>query len=123
MDAPVNGLNLYYEIHRQALALRKDGRRSGGADPIFGDRKTATAGYSLSANVALRIAIQRPDAVNRLALISIPRHRNGWYPEVLAGMAEATKQSAIYKIYAQGAAAGGLAGAAAEEQRNAGQGL
>lgn len=43
-------------------------------------------GYSLGANSSLRCAIQHPDLVRRLAVVSIPCRRTGWYPEVLAGM-------------------------------------
>ena len=65
-------------------------------------------GYSLGAGVALRCAIQHQDLVHRLVLLSTPFKRQGWYPEVLAGMsemreeaAEAMKQGFIYPLYAQ----------------------
>lgn len=41
-------------------------------------------GYSLGGNSTLRCAIQHPDLVRRLAVVSIPYRRDGWYPEVLA---------------------------------------
>ncbi|RZU77417.1 pimeloyl-ACP methyl ester carboxylesterase [Micromonospora kangleipakensis] len=44
-------------------------------------------GYSLGGGVALRTAIQHPGLVRRLALVSAPCKRQGWYPEVLAAMA------------------------------------
>ncbi|WP_446216253.1 alpha/beta fold hydrolase [Micromonospora sp. IBHARD004] len=44
-------------------------------------------GYSLGGGVALRTAIQHPGLVRRLALVSSPCKRQGWYPEVLAAMA------------------------------------
>ena len=45
-------------------------------------------GYSLGGDVALRTAIQHPDRVRRLVVLSTPFARNGWYPEVLEGMAQ-----------------------------------
>jgi pimeloyl-ACP methyl ester carboxylesterase len=65
-------------------------------------------GYSFGGAAALRTAIQHPQLVRRLVLVCQPCQRDGWYPESLAGMeqlgsglAEATKQSPMYQIYAQ----------------------
>jgi pimeloyl-ACP methyl ester carboxylesterase len=44
-------------------------------------------GYSLGGGVALQTAIRHSEVVRRLALVSTAFKRNGWYPEVLAGMA------------------------------------
>ena len=61
-------------------------------------------GYSLGAGACLRATIQHPGQVRRLALVSIPCRRDGWFPEVLAGMAEVSsagfdqiKRSAMYQ--------------------------
>lgn len=43
-------------------------------------------GFSLGGGVALRTAIQHPPAVRRLALVSTPFKRSGWYPEMAAAM-------------------------------------
>src|ERR1700678_1077325 len=65
-------------------------------------------GYSLGGGTALRTAIQHPDLVRRLILVSHPCKRDGWYPESLAGMdqmgsqlAEPLKQSPMYQVYAE----------------------
>ena len=44
-------------------------------------------GYSLGGGVALQTAIRHPEVVRKLALASTAFKRDGWYPEVLAGMA------------------------------------
>jgi pimeloyl-ACP methyl ester carboxylesterase len=45
-------------------------------------------GLSLGAAVGLRTAIQHPDKVRRLVVISSPYARSGWYPEAQEGMAQ-----------------------------------
>ncbi len=45
-------------------------------------------GYSLGGGASLRCAIQHPERVRRLALVSTPCRRDGWFPEVRAGMAQ-----------------------------------
>ncbi len=64
-------------------------------------------GYSLGAGTALRTAIQHPEAVRKLVVVSTPCKRNGWYPEIRAAMSQLTSASAemmkpspIYKTYA-----------------------
>ena len=59
-------------------------------------------GYSLGAATALRTAIQHPDVVRRLVIVSHPVRHDGWFPQSLAGFdqmgpafAEAMKQSPI----------------------------
>lgn len=64
-------------------------------------------GYSLGGGVALRTAIQHPEVVNKLIVVSAPFARQGWFPEVLAGMAQMSEASAMmmqqtpmYRLYA-----------------------
>ena len=64
-------------------------------------------GYSLGGGVALRTVIQHPEVVRKLVLVSTPFKRDGWYPEILAGMgqmgpqvAEQMKQTPMYQLYA-----------------------
>jgi len=71
----------------------------------LGIEKADLVGYSLGGGVALRTAIQHPEVVRRLVLISTPFKRDGFYPEVLAAMqlgpaaAEGMKQSPLSQLY------------------------
>ena len=63
-------------------------------------------GYSLGGGVAFRLAVQHPDAVRRLVLVSAGFAQNGFYPEMLplqaqvgAGMAEMMKNTPMYTSY------------------------
>ena len=152
--APVNGLNLYYEIHgageplillhgglgatemfgellpllsntRQVIAvdLQAHGRTADIERPLryeamaddiaallkhLGVGKADIIGYSLGGGVALRTAIQHPGLVRKLVVVSTAFRRDGWYPEIVAAMAqmgpaaaEPMKQSPMYQMYAR----------------------
>ena len=43
-------------------------------------------GYSFGGGAALQTAIRHPESVRKLVLVSTPCKRDGWYPEVRAGM-------------------------------------
>jgi pimeloyl-ACP methyl ester carboxylesterase len=65
-------------------------------------------GYSLGAGAALRAAIQHPTRVRKLAVVSIPFRREGWFPEVLATMDQMSsagfehmKHTPLYAAYAE----------------------
>src|SRR2546430_4271443 len=64
-------------------------------------------GWSLGAGVALQTAIRHPEVVRKLVLASAPFKQNGWYPEVLAGMAsmdaEAMVGSPMHDAYVRAA--------------------
>jgi pimeloyl-ACP methyl ester carboxylesterase len=150
--APVNGLNLYYEIRGTGEPLIL---LHGGVVGItmFGPNLTALAekqkviavelqghghtadidrplsyeamaddiaalikhlkidradvmGYSLGGGVALQTAIRHPELVRKLVVVSAPFRRDGFYPEVLAAMAqmgpaaaESMKQSPLSQLY------------------------
>ncbi len=73
----------------------------------LGFEKADLMGYSLGGGVALQTAIRHPEVVHKLVVVSTPFKRDGWYPEVLAGMgqmgaeaAEPMKQSPMYQLYA-----------------------
>jgi pimeloyl-ACP methyl ester carboxylesterase len=72
----------------------------------LGLQKVDVMGYSLGGGVALQTAIRHPELVRKLVVVSAPFRRDGFYPEILATMAqmgpgagEAMKQSPLYKLY------------------------
>lgn len=67
---------------------------------------SAVMGFSLGGGVALRTAIQHPELVERLILLSTVFKRGGWHPEMRAGMdamgpesAEPLKQTPMAQAY------------------------
>ncbi len=54
---------------------------------LLGLERADIFGFSLGGGVGLQTAIQHPEVVRKLTLVSIAFKRDGWYPEVLAGMA------------------------------------
>jgi pimeloyl-ACP methyl ester carboxylesterase len=65
-------------------------------------------GYSLGGEVALRLAIQHPERVRNLTLVSIPFKRSGNHPEVLTAMdqmtpelAEVLEGSPVHELYSR----------------------
>lgn len=63
-------------------------------------------GYSMGGMVALRTAIQYPDLLRKLVVVSCPFKRKGWFPDLLAQqdmmgpeVAEPMKQMPIYQSY------------------------
>lgn len=73
----------------------------------LGFEKADVMGCSMGGGVALRTAIQHPEAVDRVVIMSMPFRRDGWYPEVRQAMArmgaataEFMKQTPMYQAYA-----------------------
>src|ERR1700757_4828768 len=152
--APVDGLQLYYEIHgtgeplilihggvgstemfsallpelsnhHQVIAvdLQAHGRTADIDRPLsyelmgddiaalikyLGLQKADVMGYSLGGGVALRTAIQHPEVVRKLVIVSATFRRDGWYPEIQAAMAQSNtanaeqmKQSPMDQSYAR----------------------
>jgi pimeloyl-ACP methyl ester carboxylesterase len=109
---------------RQVIAvdLQGHGRSSLGTRPIrceaiaddvaallarLGRAKVDVLGYSFGGGVALRLAVQHPDVVRRLAVVSAPFSSDGWYPEirrqqvqVSAALFPMMKETPMYKSYA-----------------------
>jgi len=74
----------------------------------LGLERADVLGYSLGGVVAFRLAVEHPERVHRLILVSIPFRRDGSHPEVVAAfdafspdVAEPMKQSPAYQHYAQ----------------------
>ena len=111
--------------HRQVIAvdLQAHGRTADAGRPLryetmaddvaalighLGLVRSDVMGVSMGGGVALRTAIQHPEAVDRLVLVSVPFRRDGWFPEIAAAMrqftpehGEAMKQSRMYAAYAR----------------------
>lgn len=72
----------------------------------IGLKKVDIVGYSMGAGAGLRTAIQHPDLVKRLVVVSAGFSRNGFYPDILsmqsqvnAEAAEEFKETPIYQNY------------------------
>lgn len=72
----------------------------------LGVAKADVLGYSLGGGVAFQLAVQHPEMVRRLALVSAGYAQDGFYPEMLpqqaavgAGMAEMMKGTPMYTSY------------------------
>jgi pimeloyl-ACP methyl ester carboxylesterase len=72
----------------------------------LGVKQADVMGYSLGGGVALRLAVQHPEVVRRLVLVSTPYAQSGFYPEVLpqqamvsSAMFEQMKSTPIYLSY------------------------
>lgn len=66
------------------------------------------AGYSHGGDAAIRMAVQHPEMVRNLIVISTAAERDGWYPSALEGMgqvsgalAPAMQQTPLYTRYAE----------------------
>lgn len=72
----------------------------------LGYEQVDVLGYSLGGGVAFRLAVQHPETVRRLVLVSAGFAQDGFYPEMLpqqaqvgSDMAEAMKPTRMYKSY------------------------
>src|SRR5690349_8835133 len=72
----------------------------------LGYKQVDVAGYSFGGGAGLRLAIQHPTLVRRLAVISAPFAQSGFFPEMLpqqaavgSAMAEQMKETPMYQSY------------------------
>src|SRR5881227_2559100 len=79
------------QSHGRSPAANRPMRFEAMADDIaaliqnLGFERAAIMGFSLGGAVGLRTAIQHPDVVERLVLVSTVFKRQGWHPEMTAG--------------------------------------
>lgn len=107
LDHQVIGVDLYG--HGRTALTDRPLRFEDMADDIagliehLGLEKAGVLGFSLGGAVALQTAIRHPERVNKLVLISTPFKRDGWHPEMRAGMTafapEFFMQTPIYEGY------------------------
>jgi pimeloyl-ACP methyl ester carboxylesterase len=72
----------------------------------LGHEKVDVVGYSLGGSVALRMAIQKPERVRRVVLVSVPYADDGFYAEIKAqqvhvnaAAAPMMKETPMYQLY------------------------
>ncbi|MGO4832273.1 alpha/beta fold hydrolase [Rhizobiaceae sp. 2RAB30] len=71
-----------------------------------GQEEVDVLGYSFGGGAGFRLAVQHPEMVRRLAIVSAGYSQDGYYPEMLpmqaevgAAMADAMKETPMYKSY------------------------
>jgi pimeloyl-ACP methyl ester carboxylesterase len=64
----------------------------------LGIERADMLGYSLGGSVAWQTAIRHPAAIRKLVVVAAPCQRQGWYPEVLIGMAALNAAAAAAMI-------------------------
>lgn len=95
------------ELGDRPISLEAMGDDMDAIVKALGYEQVDVLGYSLGGGVALRMAVQHPDTVRRLALVSAGYAQDGFYPEILAmqktmtsAMADMMKETPMYKSYA-----------------------
>jgi pimeloyl-ACP methyl ester carboxylesterase len=93
-------------LGNRAISLVDMGNDMAGVLKKLGYDKVDVLGYSMGGGVGFQFAIQHPQMVRRLALVSAGYARDGFYPEMLpqqaavgAAMAEQMKETPMYKSY------------------------
>lgn len=94
------------ELGDRPISLIDMGNDMAALVDALGHEQLDVMGYSLGGGVALRMAVQHPDAVRRLAIVSAGFAREGFYPEMIpqqeqvgAAMAEQLKGTPMHTSY------------------------
>lgn len=90
----------------RTISLIDMGHDMAGVLDSLGYPQVDVVGYSMGGGVALQLAIQHPQRIRRLVLLSTPFSQDGFYPEMLpqqaalgAAMAEHLKETPMYRSY------------------------
>ena len=93
-------------LGERELSLIEMGNDMAGVLKKLGYDKVDVLGYSMGGGVAFQFAVQHPEMVRRMVLVSTPFSQDGFYPEMLpqqaavgAAMAEQMKETPMYKSY------------------------
>jgi len=88
------------------ISLVDMGNDMAGVLDTLGYDKLDVLGYSMGGGVAFQLAVQHPQMVRRLALVSAPYSQDGFYPEMLpqqaalgGAMLEQMKATPMYESY------------------------
>ena len=94
------------ELGTRPLSLLDMGDDMAAIVRALGHEKVDVFGYSMGGGVAFRLAVQHPEVVRRLVLVSAGYARDGFYAEMLpqqaqvnAALAEQMKDTPMYKSY------------------------
>jgi pimeloyl-ACP methyl ester carboxylesterase len=94
------------ELGTRPLSLIAMGDDMAALVKALGHPQVDVLGYSMGGGVAFRCAVQHPEAVRRMVLVSTGYAQDGFYPEMLpqqaavgAAMADQMKETPMYKSY------------------------
>src|SRR5262245_16403451 len=93
-------------LGNRAISLVDIGNDLAAILKTLGYTQVDVLGYSFGGGAAFRLAVQHPEAVRRLAIVSAPFAQDGFFAEMLpqqaqvgAAMAEFMKETPMYKSY------------------------